>query len=262
MGLSREQLKVADKYVEYHRENFGYPRANVKLLEGYIEDLESLGLEANSFDLVISNCVVNLSPDKEAVLRQVLRVLREGGEFYFSDVYSSRRIPRSLQDDPELWGECIAGALYVNDFLALARRLGFVDPRRVSTRRLAVRNSAIQAKIAEHGPIELSSSTYRLFKIQALEPTCEDYGQAVAYAGPGNTFKLDEKHRSDMPYFSYEKGRIVPTCRNGFNLLYHSRFRSEFVFYGAENTRHYGPWDCSKDGPASTTESDCDSGCC
>src|SRR3990167_2208767 len=57
VDMTREQLNVADKYVEYHREKFGYPRANVKFLEGYIEDLESLGLEANSFDLVISNCV-------------------------------------------------------------------------------------------------------------------------------------------------------------------------------------------------------------
>lgn len=193
--MTREQLEVANQYVEYHREKFGYAKTNVKFLEGFIEDLGSLGLEANSFDLVVSNCVVNLSPDKEAVFREVHRVLKEGGEFYFSDVYSSRRIPRTLQDDPELWGECIAGALYVNDFLTLVRRLGFVDPRRLESRRLAIRNKAVQAKIAEHGSIELSSSTYRLFKIQSLEATCEDYGQAVAFVGPGNTFTLDEKHK-------------------------------------------------------------------
>jgi arsenite methyltransferase len=58
-------------------------------------------------DLVISNCVVNLSPDKRAVLREAHRVLANGGEMYFSDVYCDRRLPAALRADPLLVGECL-----------------------------------------------------------------------------------------------------------------------------------------------------------
>jgi arsenite methyltransferase len=81
---------------------------------------------------VISNCVINLCPDKESDLREIYRVLKAGGEFYFSDVYSDRRIPTNLLDDPVLYGECLSGALYEGDFIRLARKHGFNDPREVA----------------------------------------------------------------------------------------------------------------------------------
>jgi len=101
----------------------------LSLKKGYIETLDLLDIPDNSYDIVISNCVVNLSPDKDAVLRQVHRILKPGGEFYFSDVYSDRRIPPELVQDPVLFGECISGALYWNDFYRKAKRAGFMDPR-------------------------------------------------------------------------------------------------------------------------------------
>jgi arsenite methyltransferase len=73
-------------------------------------------------DIIISNCVVNLSPDKLSVLREAYRVLAEGGEFYFSDVYCDRRIPQAIRTHEVLLGECLAGALYVNDFKVSQRR--------------------------------------------------------------------------------------------------------------------------------------------
>lgn len=69
-------------------------------------------IAGGSVDVIISNCVVNLSPNKLKVFEECFRILKEGGELYFSDVYSDRRIPKSLQDDEVLWGECISGALY------------------------------------------------------------------------------------------------------------------------------------------------------
>ena len=96
-------------------EKFGYSKSNVEFKLGYIENLE--GIEDNSIDIVISNCVVNLSLFKNKVLKEVFRVLKKGGEFYFSDVYSSRRINEDLRNDSVLWGECLSGALYWNDFI-------------------------------------------------------------------------------------------------------------------------------------------------
>lgn len=70
------------------------------------------GIADVSIDLIISNCVVNLSPRKDLVLQAAYRVLKEGGELYFSDVYCDRRLPTEVQRHQVLWGECIAGALY------------------------------------------------------------------------------------------------------------------------------------------------------
>lgn len=99
----------------------GYAAPNVLFKKGYIERLGELGLPEASFDIVISNCVINLSPDKRAVLEGAFRLLKPGGELYFSDVYSDRRVPTRLTKDPVLWGECLTGALYWNDFLHLAQ---------------------------------------------------------------------------------------------------------------------------------------------
>ena len=72
--------------------------ANMRFIEGHIEYLDKAGIADESFDLVISNCVVNLSPDKKRVLQEAYRVLAKGGEFYFSDVYCDRRLPQHVKD--------------------------------------------------------------------------------------------------------------------------------------------------------------------
>jgi len=118
VDMTVEQLAVATRHLDYHRQQFGYANSNVRFLQGYIEELDKLELPDNAFDVVVSNCVVNLSPDKKRVFSEVHRVLKPGGEFYFSDVYADRRVPEVLRRDPVLYGECLAGALYWNDFLS------------------------------------------------------------------------------------------------------------------------------------------------
>ena len=88
-------------------------------------DLKSAGILDNSIDLAISNGVINLVEDKQRVLSEAYRVLKEGGELSFSDVYSDRRIPKELQDNKMLWGECLTGALYIEDFRRIMERVGF-----------------------------------------------------------------------------------------------------------------------------------------
>lgn len=77
----------------------GYSKPNLKFVQGHIEFLEKAEIPDNSVDLIISNCVINLSPDKERVLREAYRVLAPGGEMYFSDVYSSRRLSEKARSD-------------------------------------------------------------------------------------------------------------------------------------------------------------------
>ena len=144
VDMTEAQLDVAQKHRAFHSDAFGY--ANVRFLRGYIERLDELDLEPGSFDVIVSNCVVNLSPDKDAVLRGVRRLLKHGGEFYFSDVYADRRVPDAVRNDPELYGECLGGALYWNDFLRLAHRLGFMDPRLVTDRPLAITDPELASR--------------------------------------------------------------------------------------------------------------------
>lgn len=76
-------------------------------------------------DVVISNCVINLCSDKEAVFREIWRVLRPGGELYFSDMFADRRVPLAAKADKMLWGEGLAGALYRKDFARTMAAVGF-----------------------------------------------------------------------------------------------------------------------------------------
>merc|ERR1719498_848178 len=159
VDMTQEQLDVANKHKQFHADKFGYSNFDFKL--GYIEKLGELGLPDASFDIIVSNCVINLSPDKESVIKEAYRLLKPGGELYFSDVYSDRRVPQALREDSVLWGECISGALYWNDFHNLAKKCGFLDPRLVSDSKITIANPKLEEKV---GNISFYSATYRLWK--------------------------------------------------------------------------------------------------
>jgi len=233
VDMTEEQLAVARRHEDYHREAFGYTASNVRFLHGYIERLAELELADASVDVIVSNCVLNLAPDKASVLREAWRVLKPGGEVYFSDVYTDRRVPESLTRDPVLYGECLSGALYWNDFLQLSRTHGFADPRLVNDRQIEVDNAELGTRT---GNIRFYSATYRLFKLDNLEPACEDYGQAVVYRGTiphhPHAFVLDKHHR-------IEAGKYFPVCGNTWRMLHDTRLAAHFDFYG-NFARHYG----------------------
>lgn len=257
IDATHEQLEVANRHLDWHAERFGY--ANVRFLEGDIERIDALGLEDASFDVIVSNCVINLVADKAAVFRAAHRLLKPGGELYFSDVYADRRVAPELLADPVLHGECLAGALYWGDFSMLAKAAGFADPRLVADRPLGIGDPQVAEKVAGHS---FFSATYRLFKLEGLEPQCEDYGQAVRYRGtiPGQprSFTLDKHH-------FIEAGRVFPVCGNSWKMLAETRFAPHFEFFG-DFSRHYGvfagcgtslPFDAADGVSAAAT-----SGCC
>jgi SAM-dependent methyltransferase len=233
VDMTPEQLETARAHAGWHMERFGYERPNTAFLQGFIEKLGDLDFAPGSFDVAVSNCVVNLSIDKPAVFKGVFDLLKPGGEFYFADVYADRRLDDGVKDDPVIYGECLGGALYWNDFLSIAKASGFGDPRLVTSRPLEITDPAIAEKL---GAARFYSATYRLFKIEGLEPSCEDYGQAVIYRGgipeAPHVFELDSHHR-------IEKGRVFPVCGNTWRMLKESRFARHFDFTG-DFSRHYG----------------------
>jgi arsenite methyltransferase len=99
---------------------------NVEFREGY---LESLPVEDACVDVVISNCVINLSPDKPAVFREVFRVLKPGGRVAVSDIVTNGALPESVQKDMQAWGACVAGALDMKDYTRGLEEAGFIQIR-------------------------------------------------------------------------------------------------------------------------------------
>jgi SAM-dependent methyltransferase len=256
IDMTEEQLEVANRHRESQCEALGISPRTVEFRHGYMEDLLNTGVEDESIDVVISNCVLNLSPAKEQVFAEIVRVLKPGGELYFSDVFADRRLPKEWFQDPVLLGECLAGALYTEDFRRLLLRLGLPDYRVVARNPILIANPEIAAKV---GAAQFSSLTVRAFKIASLEDRCENYGQTAFYHGtvPGfpEAFPLDDHHLipKDEPF------RV---CGNTAAMLEETRFARHFTIVG-DRSGHQGLFDC---GPAGQGECCCvpdaSGGCC
>jgi arsenite methyltransferase len=148
LDMTDEMLDLANK----NKEKAG--AKNVVFLKGTIE---SVPLPSNSVDVIISNCVINLSGDKDAVIREAFRVLKPGGRFAVSDIVLQRSLPESARQSMELWTGCVAGALLGTEYETKLRTAGFTDvgiePTRVydqqSVREMAQATEAFGAGGAE-----------------------------------------------------------------------------------------------------------------
>jgi SAM-dependent methyltransferase len=116
-------LDMTDEMLELARENARSAGVtNVEFLKG---EMEAIPLPDSTVDVIISNCVVNLSPDKDAVLREAHRVLTPGGRFAVADIVTRGQVPEELKRSLELWAGCVAGALSVDDYRVKLEAAGF-----------------------------------------------------------------------------------------------------------------------------------------
>lgn len=255
VDMTDEQLEVAQRYKDAQMQRFGFKKYNVNFKKGYIEDLRELGIADSSVDVVISNCVINLSPDKRSVFSEIFRVLKTGGELYFSDVFADRRIPQHIKNDPIFYGECMGGSMYIEDFRRMLRDIGCLDYRVMSKRKITIDDSDM-AFTAEG--ITFYSMAIRAFKIDDLEDTCEDYGQIAVYLGTipetPHQFILDERH-------IFIKDKPVVICGNTASILQKSRYSRHFKIIGDKKV-HFGLFNCKiPDGVMKRDESK-DGSCC
>lgn len=255
VDMTDDQLNFAKKYQDQMAEKFGYKKSNVEFKKGYIEDLKSIGIEDESVDVVISNCVINLSPFKEEVFKEVWRVLKKGGELYFSDIFADRRVSDEIYQNPVLRGECLAGAMYVEDFRRLLHKIGWEDFRYTKITKAPIENRKIEELV---GNVNFTSRTVRAVKLPGIiEDRCEQYGQFVTYRGgilgSEHYFDLDDHHRfyKDLP---------MAVCGNSCAMIEETRFKKYFDVVG-DRTNHFGLFD-GCDGPGNECDCDGNSGSC
>ncbi|TVP54565.1 MAG: methyltransferase domain-containing protein [Gemmatimonadales bacterium] len=254
VDMTEEQIECARSHRDWHARQFGHRRSNVEFHRGFIEELAPLGIEAESIDVVVSNCVFNLSPDKARLFAEIFRVLKPGGELYFSDVFADRRIPAELRSDPVLLGECLAGALYGEDFRRLLDGCGCSDVRELSNSPVEILDPEIEARI---GMVRFTSRTLRAFKVE-FEDRCEDFGQVATYLGSiegaPHAFVLDDHHR-------FEAGRPERVCGNTAGMLGATRYAPHFRIDGDRST-HFGLFDCGPGGGDERAVTGTPAGCC
>uniref|UniRef100_A0A3B5LX54 Arsenite methyltransferase n=1 Tax=Xiphophorus couchianus TaxID=32473 RepID=A0A3B5LX54_9TELE len=196
IDMTEAQLEVARKYMDYHTKEFGYKEPNVSFVQGYIEALSAAGLGKNSFDIIISNCVVNLSPDKKQVLVEAYNALKDGGELYFSDIYSSGRLTEEIKNHKVLWG----GEFHLTTCTML-----------------------IVHACVHTGDFKFVSATYRLFKVpKGKTKTCQViYNGGIT--GAEDNFQFD-------CHYAFKTNEVVQVDGEAACILRHSRFAEDFTF--------------------------------
>lgn len=123
LDMTDAMLEIARRHAPTVAANLGYATPNMEFRKG---QAEAMPVEDASVDLIISNCVINLSPDKAAVFREMYRVLKPGGRFTISDIVADRPVPNYLLHDREKWGNCLSGALPVHDYVGGMVAAGFL----------------------------------------------------------------------------------------------------------------------------------------
>ncbi len=177
VDMTDRMLAVADENRPKVAAALGYDA--VEFRKGFLEEIP---LEDHSADLVTSNCVVNLSPDKPRVFEEMWRVLKDHGRIVISDIVSEQEVPPHLKVNPRLWGECLVGALTQEEFLAQLERAGFYG--------LSVLKRTYWKEVEGY---PFYSVTVQGFKFEKRDG-CVYQGHRAIYLGPGKAFVDEEGH--------------------------------------------------------------------
>jgi arsenite methyltransferase len=129
IDMTDEMLALARRNAPIVATNLGHPDLITDFRKGRAE---SIPVEDNTIDLIISNCVINLAPDKQKVFREMFRVIRPGGRFTISDIVADKPIPNYLLHDTAKWGDCLSGALPAWDYLDGLIQAGFLGVHQVT----------------------------------------------------------------------------------------------------------------------------------
>lgn len=123
IDMTDTMLEIARKHAAVVATNLGYPTSNVEFRKGMAD---AMPVEDGTVDLIISNCVINLAPDKRQVFREMFRVAKAGGRFTISDIVADHTVPQYLVHDAQKWGDCLSGALTLAEYISGMVGAGFL----------------------------------------------------------------------------------------------------------------------------------------
>uniref|UniRef100_A0A914E5N0 Arsenite methyltransferase n=1 Tax=Acrobeloides nanus TaxID=290746 RepID=A0A914E5N0_9BILA len=164
----------AKQYLDYHADKFGYKNVDFHL--GQIEKMDEK-FSPNTFDVIVSNCVICLTNDKPKVFEKVYELLKPGGEMYFSDGYAMKPVPESFRNWDLAYNECFGGALVWDDFVQICRKIGFLGPFIVQSYPY---RSTIPELIEATKDLDFVARTVRLFKPDGTKSLLKPQ---IAYTG-------------------------------------------------------------------------------
>jgi len=172
--------------------------------------MESLPVDDASVDLVTSNCVINLSPDKRAVLRELWRVLKDDGRMVVSDIVSATEVPTHLRVNEQLWGECLSGALSEEQFLTYLEEAGFYG--------VQILGKTYWKDVEGHPFFSLTVRGYKFEK----KAGCTYTGQIAVYQGPMKAVVDEEGH-------FFPRGEAVVVCTDTAHKLKSGPYAASFL---------------------------------
>lgn len=205
VDMTDSMLAVAREYQPRVAANLGFDVVDFR--KGYLEEIP---VEDRSVDLVTSNCVINLSPDKKQVLAEMWRVLKDHGRMVISDIVAEEEVPPEQRQDPRLWGECISGALTEDELLAFLERAGFYGIECLS-----------RTFWREVDGYRFFSVTVRAYKFEKRKG-CVFTGQWATYVGPYKGVSDEEGH-------FFPRGIAVEVCTDTAAKLCHPPYVGHFV---------------------------------
>jgi ubiquinone/menaquinone biosynthesis C-methylase UbiE len=210
VDMTDEMLEKARETSGEVAEKLGY--LNVEFRKGLLEDIPVAG---GVMDLITSNCVLNLSPDKRKVMEEIHRALKHKGRFCIADIVSEKEVPESIRADKKLWGECISGALKEEEFINLARKTGFYG--------LQVTSKFLYRVV---DGLRFYSVTLKGYKFNK-GPECVYKGHYAVYNGPFSSVHDDDGHE-------YLAGAPVEICTDTLEKLATPPYRGLFTIIDTE----------------------------
>ena len=210
VDMTDDMLKVANESKSVVSSNLGFD--NVEFRKGFLEEIP---VDNKSVDLITSNCVINLSPDKRKVFSEMIRVLKDHGRIVVSDIISSQKIPDSIRDNEELYGECIAGALTEDQFLSYLEQVGFYG--------IEVLSKTFWKSIDN---VDFCSITVRAYKFEKTAG-CVFIGQHAVYNGPFKVIIDEEGH-------VFPRNQAIEVCTDTAQKLSEVPYKGMFTILDPE----------------------------
>ena len=205
VDMTDQMLTLANRNKQPVADNLGYDVVEFRC--GY---LEQIPVESRTADLITSNCVINLSPDKKAVFREMWRVLKDHGRIVVSDIVSEETVPSHLRVNRMLWGACIAGALTEEEFLVYLERAGFYG--------LQVLKKTYWKEVEGY---KFYSVTVRGYKFEKTTG-CVFKGQRAIYLGPQKAVMDEEGHL-------FPRNEPIEVCTDTASKLMNPPYQGSFV---------------------------------